>query len=91
MRRIFLIALLGSCFGAYIYFGIAPQHTFAAHYSTEKTTVIVTALTKQSKQNKQSEQQASGFPWPSLKFPDISFLWKQQGNSQKKDMYDRGQ
>lgn len=39
-----------------------------------------------------SSQQKFGFPWPFIKAFDISSLWKQQREKQKKnDMYDLGE
>ena len=39
-----------------------------------------------------SSQQRFSFPWPSLKALDISSLWKQQRDKQKKkDVYDYGE
>jgi hypothetical protein len=42
-------------------------------------------------QAEKSSQSSLGIPWPSISFPDLSFLWKPQPGSQKKDIYNRGQ
>ncbi len=42
-------------------------------------------------QGEKRPRTSSGIPWPSINFPDFSFLWKQEHGDQKKNMYDRGQ
>jgi hypothetical protein len=88
MRRIVLIALLGSYFGAFAYSGIAPQYALAMSYGTQRELAASTPFVEHGVK---AIENTAGIPWPSINIPDLSFLWKQQKSNQKKDIYDRGQ
>jgi O-antigen ligase len=88
MRRIVLIVLLGSYFGAFAYSGIAPQYALAMSYGAQREMAVSTPFANYAVK---ATQNTVGIPWPSINIPDLSFLWKQQKSNQKKDIYDRGQ
>ena len=88
MRRIVLIFLLGSYFGAFAYSGIAPQYALAMSYGTQREIAVSTPFANHIVK---APENSVGIPWPSINIPDLSCLWKQQRSNQKKDIYDRGQ